>query len=329
MKKLVLETTAPFQGLPELVAYDEGLFEKEGLRIEWADREVGVQKTTELDVTSPQGVNPFTSHGRLFEQGKADMYNACEWGNYCRVQETGIKSRQLGRRAIVAYSAIVVAPDSPVYTPQQLANRTIGVPFYFGTHYIVLHLLEGFLPRDMIKLCRAPNGSRYRLASLLRGEVEATSLTEPHVTLPHPVLGAVPRHRGRLGARRRRDVRRVQPRRARSGAAHQREQARLPPLLHRSSRQGRPRGRRAPRGRSPREPARRLRTRADPARRDAAHVRLAEELGHARRDRVAVRSRQSRSPGSRARRAINIRSPSDEMVSLPVRSEDRVRDHRR
>ena len=183
MKKLVLETTAPFQGLPELVACDEGLFEKEGLRIEWADREVGVQKTTELDVTSPQGVNPFTSHGRLFEQGKADMYNACEWGNYCRVQETGIKSRQLGRRAIVAYSAIVVAPDSPVYTPQQLANRTIGVPFYFGTHYIVLHLLEGFLPRDMIKLCRAPNGSRYRLASLLRGEVEATSLTEPHVTL--------------------------------------------------------------------------------------------------------------------------------------------------
>ena len=183
MKKLVLETTAPFQGLPELVAYDEGLFEKEGLRIEWADREVGVQKTTELDVTSPQGVNPFTSHGRLFEQGKADMYNACEWGNYCRVQETGIKSRQLGRRAIVAYSAIVVAPDSPVYTPQQLANRTIGVPFYFGTHYIVLHLLEGFLPRDMIQLCRAPNGSRYRLASLLRGEVEATSLTEPHVTL--------------------------------------------------------------------------------------------------------------------------------------------------
>jgi NitT/TauT family transport system substrate-binding protein len=183
MKKLVLETTAPFQGLPELVAYDEGLFEKEGLQIEWADREVGVEKTTQRNVTSPQGVNPFTSHGRLFEQGKADMYNACEWGNYCRVQETGLKSRQLGRRAIVAYSAIVVAPDSPVYTPQQLANRTIGVPFYFGTHYIVLHLLEGFLPRDMIKLCRSPNGSRYRLASLLNGEVEATSLTEPHVTL--------------------------------------------------------------------------------------------------------------------------------------------------
>jgi NitT/TauT family transport system substrate-binding protein len=183
VKKLVLETTAPFQGLPELVAYDEGLFAKEGIEIEWADREAGVEKKTEIDVTSPKGVNPFSSHGKLFEQGKADMYNACEWGNYCRVQETGVKSRQLGRRAIITFAALVVRPDSPVYTPQQLANRLIGVPFYFGTHYIALHMLEGFMPRDMIKLCRAPNGSRFRLDAMLRGDVEATTLTEPHVTL--------------------------------------------------------------------------------------------------------------------------------------------------
>ena len=183
MKKLVLETTAPFQGLPELVAYDEGLFEKEGLLVEWADREKGVEKKVEINVTSPKGVNPFASHGKLFEQGKADMYNACEWGNYCRVQDTSADSRQIGRRAIIAYSAIVVRPDSPVYTPQQLANKVIGVPFYFGTHYIALHLLEGFLPRDMIKLCRAPNGSRYRLDALMRGEIDATTLTEPHITL--------------------------------------------------------------------------------------------------------------------------------------------------
>ena len=32
MKKLILETTAPFQGLPELVAYDEGLFVGDGAR---------------------------------------------------------------------------------------------------------------------------------------------------------------------------------------------------------------------------------------------------------------------------------------------------------
>src|ERR1700716_1140785 len=183
MKKLVLETTAPFQGLPELVAYDEDLFEQEGLIVEGADREKGVKKKEEPHVTSPKGVDPFASHGKLFEQGKADMYNACEWGNYCRVQDTGAGSRQLGRRAIVTYSALVVAPDSPVFTPQQLAGKTIGVPFYFGTHYIALHMLEGFLPREDIKLCSAPNGSRSRLDALMKGEVDATTLTEPHVTL--------------------------------------------------------------------------------------------------------------------------------------------------
>jgi len=183
MRKLVLETTAPFQGLPELVAYDEGLFAQEGLAVEWADREEGVAKTLETDVTSPRGVDPFSSHGRLFEQGKADMYNACEWGNYCRVQDSRTGSRQLGRRAIVAYAALMVAPDSPVYTPQQLANRLIGVPFYFGTHYIALHMLEGFVPREMIKLCRAPNGSKQRLEALMRGDVAATTLTEPYATL--------------------------------------------------------------------------------------------------------------------------------------------------
>ena len=46
MKKLVLETTAPFQGLPELVAYDEGLFAKEGLQVEWADRGDGGEIAT-------------------------------------------------------------------------------------------------------------------------------------------------------------------------------------------------------------------------------------------------------------------------------------------
>ena len=184
MKTLVLESTAPFQGLPELVAHDEGLFEREGLRIEWVDRDAGAEKrTTAVDVSSPRGLSPFTSHGRVFEQGQADMYNACEWGNYCRVQETGIKSRQLGRRAIIAYGALVVLPQSSVYTPQQLAGRTVGVPFYFGTHYLALHMLEGFLPRDAIKVCHAPNGSRPRLASLLKGEIEATTLTEPYITL--------------------------------------------------------------------------------------------------------------------------------------------------
>jgi NitT/TauT family transport system substrate-binding protein len=111
------------------------------------------------------------------------MYNACEWGNYCRAGATSVGSRQIGRRAIVTYAAIVVRPDSQVYTPQQLAGRTVGVPFYAGTHYLALHLLEGFLPRDRINVCRAPNGSRNRFNLMMKGELEATTLTEPYITL--------------------------------------------------------------------------------------------------------------------------------------------------
>jgi len=182
MKKLVLETTSPFQGLPELVAFREGLFQKEGLTIEWADRDEAGVKTADTSLTDVKGADPFVSHGTLFEQGKADMYNACEWGNYCRVGATA-GSRQIGRRAIVTYGAIAVRPDSPVYTPQQLAGRTVGVPFYAGTHYLALHMLEGFLPRDQIKICRAPTGSRNRFNLMMKGEIEATTLTEPYITL--------------------------------------------------------------------------------------------------------------------------------------------------
>ncbi len=76
------KTTAPFQGLPELVADAEGLFAKEGLQIEWVERESD-DKSTHTNVNSPKGLDPFSSHGKMLEQGKADMYNACEWGNYC------------------------------------------------------------------------------------------------------------------------------------------------------------------------------------------------------------------------------------------------------
>jgi hypothetical protein len=41
-----------------------------------------------------------------------------------------------------------LAPNNPV--------------FFFGTHYLTLQMLEGFVPRDQIRLGRVPNGSRHR-----------------------------------------------------------------------------------------------------------------------------------------------------------------------
>ena len=233
------------------------------------------------------------------------MYNACEWGNYCRVQDTNQASRQVGRRAIVAYSALVVRPDSPVYTPQQLANRLIGVPFYFGTHYIALHMLEGFVPREMIKLCRAPNGSRYRYDAMMKGEVEATTLTEPHVTLAEKngcrIICSAFFHGTEVASNRvdadtyaafnravREAVRRI----------NANKHSYMHYFIDYYAKKD-PGNRRAEGRRFARQPSRRLRSGADPGRRAAAHLRLAQELGHARRNRFAVAAHQR--PGAELR----------------------------
>ena len=182
MKTLRLETTAPFQGLAELVADAEGLFEAEGVRIEWVARD-STPDRTDTDAQSPDAFSAFGSHGSTFERGGADMYNACECGNYRRVQDTGAGGRQVGRRSIVVCGALVVRPESRVFTPQQLAGKLIGVPFYFGTHYLAIQMLQGFVPREMINLCRASNNTAARYESMLAGEIEATTLTEPYISL--------------------------------------------------------------------------------------------------------------------------------------------------
>ena len=117
-KVLRLENTSPFQGLAELVAYDEGLFEKEGITIEWIDRKSHVDKSPTLHITDHSDASRFASHGSQLEQGKADLYNACEWGNYSRVETTKVQSRQIGRRSIVTYAAHRRTSATPTFRPR-------------------------------------------------------------------------------------------------------------------------------------------------------------------------------------------------------------------
>ena len=242
----------------------------------------------------------------MLEQGKADMYNACEWGNYCRVQDTQVGSRQVGRRGIVTYAAIVVRPDSQVFTAQQLAGKTVGVPFYFGTHYLALHLLEGFMPREDIKLCRTSNGSRQRFDAMMRGEIEATTLTEPYVTLAekkgcrliceafyHGTEVASDRvdaeTYGAFNRAVREAVKRINADKAKYLHYFIDYHAKKDAEIARAQAAG-----------PARQPHRGVRSGADPARRDAAHLRLAEELGHAGADRDAAGAGQSPGPAAGA-----------------------------
>jgi ABC-type nitrate/sulfonate/bicarbonate transport system substrate-binding protein len=44
-------------------------------------------------------------------------------------------------------------------------------------------MLEGYVPRELIKIGRVPNGSNYRFKMLMDGTIEATTLTEPYISL--------------------------------------------------------------------------------------------------------------------------------------------------
>ncbi len=315
--------------MPELVADKEGLFAKEGLTLEWVERESD-DKSTKVDVNSPKGLDPFASHGKMLEQGKADLYNACEWGNYCRVQDTKVGSRQVGRRGIVTFAAIVVRPESEVFTPQQLAGKTVGVPFYFGTHYLALHLLDGFMPRDQIRLCRVSNGSRERSNAMMSGEIEATTLTEPYVTLAEKkgcrVICSAFYHGTEVASDRvdaetygafnravREAVKRINADKAKYLHYfidyHAKKDPEIAALKPEDLRAGR---------------IVVVRSGADPDGRDAEHLRLAEELGHAGGDRDAAGAGQSRRAARRAYDRRRVGLPTNLRVVNPDRSRKRL-----
>jgi NitT/TauT family transport system substrate-binding protein len=84
---------------------------------------------------------------------------------------------------MVVCGALVVPPLSPVYTPQDLANRLVALDFGNGTAYAGLQMLEGAVPRQAIKTCSFDANPAKRYAALIAGEFEATVLQEPWITV--------------------------------------------------------------------------------------------------------------------------------------------------
>jgi ABC-type nitrate/sulfonate/bicarbonate transport system substrate-binding protein len=84
---------------------------------------------------------------------------------------------------MVVCAALVVRPDSGIYTPQELAHKMVALDYGNGTAYAGLLMLEGAMPRDAITTCAATVNSGDRLAAVMRGDVEATVLQEPWITI--------------------------------------------------------------------------------------------------------------------------------------------------
>jgi NitT/TauT family transport system substrate-binding protein len=99
------------------------------------------------------------------------------------VAESSVGARQVGRRAMIVCGALVVSPNSTIYTPQELAHKPVALDYGNGTAYAGLQMLEGAMPREAVTTCAAATSPAERFAALMRGDFAATVLQEPWITV--------------------------------------------------------------------------------------------------------------------------------------------------
>jgi NitT/TauT family transport system substrate-binding protein len=123
----------------------------------------------------------------LYDQGACDQFRMCEWGVMKRAVESNVAPGHRPAKIVALGSAmssfaIVTAPKSRIYEPEQLKAKPIAVSPYNGSHFTTLKLLEGFLKREQIKTTFAGT-MKERLEAVAKGEVAAASLMEPWISI--------------------------------------------------------------------------------------------------------------------------------------------------
>ena len=178
--RIVVESAEAVLGLHWFVARDFTV-KDEGIELEIVTP--GIR--TRFDWSDPRSrdhhlVTP-TNYQKAFEEGRADIYRACEWGQIRRSYDNP-EGPIVARRPAMVYQGVYVRPDSPIEAPISLANRSVGVQFHQGSHYATLSMLEGFVSRERINVVHAGTVLE-RYESLMDGEIDAATLMEPWVTL--------------------------------------------------------------------------------------------------------------------------------------------------
>jgi NitT/TauT family transport system substrate-binding protein len=180
--KVVVESAEAVLGLHWFVARDYTARD-EGLEFEIITPGIKTKFPSSDPRSRDHHLVSATNYQKAFEQGKADIYRACEWGQIRRTYDSP-KGLIVARRPAMVYQSIFVRPDSPVNATIAVANKTVGVQFHQGSHYATLSMLEGFLRREEIKLVHSGTVQE-RYEALMNGETDAATLMEPWVTLAH------------------------------------------------------------------------------------------------------------------------------------------------
>ncbi|HUB72058.1 MAG TPA: hypothetical protein VL984_16670 [Acidimicrobiales bacterium] len=165
--------------LPDRVALEQGLFEKEGVSAAVAGEWV---RDFEPSAPSPAGVvlDPVTDLMLTrFDSHGADTFNMCEWGVIHR-SELSEKFRIGYLRPAVVTQAVLTFSDD-IQEPHDLADVPVGVSAFSGQHYTTLQLLEGPLRREQLNIVNVRAETALDLAQ--QGDLAATTVMEPFISL--------------------------------------------------------------------------------------------------------------------------------------------------
>jgi len=163
----------PVFDLPIYVARDEGLFAKAGIEIRFQAK---------YSQRNPSDKDAFARlKESLFEEGKADVYNLCEWAGIDRSERSARGAQVLALRPAVGAQAIL-SFDQAIQEPRDLAGVPVGINERTGSHYTTLQSLEGALAREDIVVEHVGVPER-RYEALKSGASRAVAVMEPFISL--------------------------------------------------------------------------------------------------------------------------------------------------
>ena len=173
-QRLPVNIVPHFMRLHEWIALDQGYFQAEWLE---PTLRTDVMDAVNAHTGAPYGQRP---QDLPFVEGQEVTNSACHWGGVCNA------GAGMGKFVPDAYGvarwAIYVRPDSWIQKPEDLANVPVAVGLRAGSHFNVPYRLEQYLPLDQIKTVNV-GGFGARLTALLEGEVEASSLLDPQISM--------------------------------------------------------------------------------------------------------------------------------------------------
>ena len=163
----------PVFDLPIYIARDEGLFARAGIEVRFQAK---------YSERRPSDADPFQRlKEALFESGKADVYNLCEWAGIDRSEKSSRGAQVLALRPAVAAQAIL-SFDAAIQEPRDLAGVPIGINERTGSHYTTLQSLEGVLSRADIVVEHVGVPER-RYQALKERTSRAVAVMEPFISL--------------------------------------------------------------------------------------------------------------------------------------------------